>query len=68
MSLEHIILDSLPAKIRNPFVITVENFPSAIEGQSVVSVSIGDIISANTFISLYYFKDIIIKNKIVNKN
>jgi hypothetical protein len=56
-SLEHIILDSPPAETRNPSVITVENFPSAIEGQSAVSAPTGGIMSADTLVSPHHFED-----------
>jgi hypothetical protein len=40
--------------------IIIENFPSVIERQSVVSSLIKSIMFINTFISSYYFKDVII--------
>jgi hypothetical protein len=61
-SLEHIVLDSPPAETRHPSGIkttgiTVENSPSAIEGQSAVSAPTGGIVSADKLVSPHHFED-----------
>jgi hypothetical protein len=63
-SLKYIILDSPPAETRDlsgikTTVITVENFSSAIEGQSAVFTRTRGIMSADELVNLYHFKDAI---------
>jgi hypothetical protein len=61
-SLKHIVLDSPPAGTKDPSgvkttVITVENFPSAIEGQSAISARTGGSMSADKLVSPHHFED-----------
>lgn len=61
-SLKHIVLDSPPAETRHPSGIkttgiTVENSPSAIEGQSAVFAFTGGIVFVNKLISPHHFED-----------
>lgn len=61
-SLEHIVLDSPPAGTKDPSgvkttVIIVENFPSAIDGQSAISARTGGSMSADKLVSPHHFED-----------
>jgi hypothetical protein len=60
-SLEYIVLDSPPVGTKDPSrvktIITVEDFPSVIEGQSAISAGTGGSISTDKLVSPHHFED-----------